>query len=132
MRTHFHNKELVLFFSFGITGIALLGFSAITIYEFIESIVRRDPVVIWDEASWIALPTSMAFLALSLCFTNGRHDGPNVSGRHSDKIKYLLAFAMCILPFVIILPFAAHWITATQLEARGYTEGKGGFWTLDE
>lgn len=124
-------KELAFFFGFGITGTALLGFSAVSIYKFIESIMCRDLVVIWNEASWIALPTSIAFLALSLCFYIGRHDGPNVSGRLSEMIKYLLEFTMCVLPFVIILPFGTHWITAAHLEARGYTERKGHFWTLN-
>lgn len=112
----------------GLGGAVLLGFSAVTIYEFVDAFVTRAPIIVWDESGWIALPIAIALLALALALYIGRHQGPNVDGPRSDAVKRLLVLAACLLPFVIVLPFSAHWIFGWQLEARGYKECIDGVW----
>ncbi len=112
----------------GLGGAVLLGLSAVTIFDFVYAYVSRAPIIVWDEGGWISLPIALALLALTLALYIGRHDGPNVEGPRSDAIKRLLTLAACLLPFVIVLPFSAHWIFGWQLEARGYKECIDGVW----
>ncbi|MBU7579841.1 MAG: hypothetical protein KAF27_05140 [Porphyrobacter sp.] len=112
----------------GIAGTVLLGFAAITIYGFVAAFVRGAPIIAWDEAGWAALPVGLALLALAAGLFIGRHHGVNVSGPRSVAIRRLLVLAVCLLPFVIVLPLGAHWLAASQLEGQGYRECDEGLW----
>lgn len=112
----------------GLGGAALFGLSAITIYDFADAVARGAPIIFWETGGWIALPIALALLALTLALFIGRHDGPDVDGPRSDAIKRLLVVAVCLLPFVIVLPFGAHWLAGRHLEAQGYTSCGERFW----
>lgn len=119
---------LRLAWGLGLAGAALLGFSAITIYEFVDAVVGGAPIILWDTGGWIALPIALALLALTLALYIGRQHGPDVDGPRSDRIKRLLVLAACLLPFVIVFPLSAHWLAGMQLEARGYRDCGEGMW----
>lgn len=112
----------------GIFGAALLGFSAFSIYGFVDAVARRAPIIVWYEHGWTGLPIALSLLALALCLYIGRNHGPDTNGWRSEAIKYLLALSACLLPFVIVLPLSAHWFAGMQLEARGYSACDEGMW----
>lgn len=112
----------------GLGGAALLGLSAVTIYDFVDAVAGSAPIVFWDTGGWIALPIALALLALALALYVGRHHGPDVDGPRSVVIKRLLVLAACLLPFVIVFPLSAHWLAARHLEGRGYTACGEGMW----
>lgn len=112
----------------GILGAALLAVSAIHVYRFVDALVSRAPVIVWDETGWITLPAALALLALALCLYIGRTQGPEADGPRSDAVKRLLALAACLLPFVIVLPLGAQWMFGRHLEAQGYSECIAGVW----
>jgi len=119
---------LLLVWGLGLGGAALLGFAAITIYDFVDAVAGSAPIIFWETGGWIALPIALALLALALALFIGRHHGPDVDGPRSDAIKRLLVLSACLLPFVIVFPLSAHWLAASHLEARGYTACGDRFW----
>ena len=122
------SRALLLGWGLGLGGAGLLSLAAITIYEFAHAVVGSGPIIFWDTGGWIALPIALALLALALALFVGRHHGHDVDGPRSDAIKRLLALAAYLLPFVIVLPFSAHWLAAWHLEAQGYTACGNRFW----
>ncbi|QDH33499.1 hypothetical protein [Porphyrobacter sp. YT40] len=118
----------VLGWGLGLGGVALLGFAAITIHDFVDAVARRAPIVAWDSGGWIALPVALALLALAAALFIGRHQGPDVDGPRSDAIRRLLVLAAGLLPFAIVLPLGAKGLAAAQLEARGYVQCGDGLW----
>lgn len=118
----------VLGWGLGLFGAALLVLSATHIYGFVDAIVSGAPIILWDETGWVALPGALSLLALALAFYVGRGRGQDIDGPRGDAVKRLLAIAACLLPFVIVLPFSAHWLFGWHLEAQGYSECVDGVW----
>ncbi len=112
----------------GVAGAVLLGFSAVSIHAFADDLARRAPTVVWNDGGWAALPASLSLLSLAAALHVARRDGPGVAGPRKVLLKRLLALAACLLPLVIVVPLAARWIAASQLEARGYAHCGGGLW----
>jgi hypothetical protein len=112
----------------GLGGAGLLGLAVHTIYDFAGAVAGNEPIIFWDTGGWTALPTALALLALTLAVFIGRHEGPDVEGPRSDAIRRLLVVAVCLLPFVIVLPFGAQWLAGQHLESRGYNECISGVW----
>ncbi|WP_296721165.1 hypothetical protein [Erythrobacter sp.] len=119
---------LRLAWGLGLAGVALLGFSAITIYDFVDAVSGSAPIIIWDTGGWIALPIALALLALALGLYIGRHHGQDVDGPRRDWIKRLLVLPACLLPFVIVFPLGAYWLAGLHLQAQRYTACGEGFW----
>ncbi|WP_086606950.1 hypothetical protein [Erythrobacter donghaensis] len=118
----------VLGWGLGLFGAALLVLSATHIYGFVDAIVSRAPIIVWDETGWVALPSALSLLALASALYVGRGRGQDIDGPRGDAVKRLLAIAACLLPFAIVLPFSAHWLFARHLETQGYNECVDGVW----
>lgn len=106
----------------------MLGFCAIHISGFVDAVVHRAPIIVWDQHGWTGLPIAFALLALALCFYIGRHHGPDTGGWRGEAVKYLLALSAGLLPFVIVLPLSVSWFVGRHLEAQGYNECIEGVW----
>ena len=112
----------------GLFGAATLAVSATHIYGFVDAVVRRAPIIVWDEHGWTGLPIALSILALAGCLLVGAKHGVDTAGRRETVMKYLLAIAACLLPFAIVLPFSAHWLFGRHLETQGYNECLDGVW----
>ena len=112
----------------GLFGAALLGLSATHLYGFAHALATRAPIIAWDETGWVARPSALSLLALASAFYVGPGRGQDIDGPRGDAVKRLLAIAACLLPFVIVLPFSAHWLFGRHLEAQGYNECVDGVW----
>lgn len=121
-------RSLLLSAAFGLFGAGLLALAGSAILDFAHAVMRRAPIIVWDERGWSFLPAALAVLALALAVYIGRNDGQRVAGRRSDAIRRLLILAVCLLPCATLFPLGAHGIAGRYLAARGYNECIDGVW----
>lgn len=122
------SRALLLGGGIGIFGASLFAISAITIHSFIDAVLSRAPIIMWDNGGWIALPVALSLLAIALALIIGGRHAYDADGPRRKAIKRLLLLALFLLPLVIVFPFSAHRILGWQLEARGYVACGQEFW----